>query len=349
MSRKSMLSLWVKSVTSSVAALASASTKRAVRSLIQVTNPVARHTRATKGECLVGLAIGVTGAQRYRLYRPSGLKPGETVPLLVMLHGCRQDAISFAEITRMNRVATKGRFLVLYPQQDRTVNAQGCWNWYDTKSGTAYDEASLIMAAIDQVCLQYPADPARIAVAGLSAGASMAALLATRYAGRFKAVIMHSGVPVGSANSTRTALAAMRGRSRLMSVKTPIENSDHLPPLLVIQGKADTLVAAANGRTSALRWAEATNAHEGSPRVVQTPGRYAMTVSDFKCDARTMVQLVSIDQLGHAWSGGAAGLPFSDAQGPDASRMVWAFAAKQFGVRSTILQHKLPTQAPLRA
>jgi poly(3-hydroxybutyrate) depolymerase len=39
---------------------------------------------------------------------------------------------------------------------------------------------------------------------------------------------------------------------------------------------------------------------------------------------------VLVAGLGHAWSGGAAGQPFSDAQGPDASRMAWAFAARQF-------------------
>lgn len=127
---------------------------------------------------------------------------------------------------------------MLYPQQDRMINAQCCWNWYDTKSGAAYNEAALIMAAVDQVCLQYPVDDKRIAVAGLSAGASMAALLAWRYSDRFKAVIMHSGVALGSADSARTALAAMRGRGISMPVKTLEEVPHELPPLLVIQGKA---------------------------------------------------------------------------------------------------------------
>jgi hypothetical protein len=40
--------------------------------------------------------------------------------------------------------------------------------------------------------------------------------------------------------------------------------------------------------------------------------------------------LVEVGRLAHAWSGGAASQPFGDGRGPDASRMVWAFAAKQF-------------------
>ena len=55
-----------------------------------------------------------------------------------------------------------------------------------------------------------------------------------------------------------------------------------------------------------------------------------MTVTDFKRQGSLVATLVEIGALGHAWSGGAAGQPFSDAQGPDASRMVWAFAARQF-------------------
>lgn len=55
-----------------------------------------------------------------------------------------------------------------------------------------------------------------------------------------------------------------------------------------------------------------------------------MEVTDFKQRGRTAATLVEVQGLGHAWSGGTASQPFSDSQGPDASRMVWAFAAKQF-------------------
>jgi hypothetical protein len=63
---------------------------------------------------------------------------------------------------------------------------------------------------------------------------------------------------------------------------------------------------------------------------VQRGSRYAMTVTDFKRKGSTVAKLVEVGRLGHAWSGGAANKPFSDGNGPDASRMAWAFAAKQF-------------------
>ena len=283
------------------------------------------------GDWIPGVAIGVAGARRYRLYRPPGVMPGERLPLVVMLHGCGQDAKGFATSTRMNRIAARHRFAVLYPEQDRLANAQGCWNWFDTRSGRTQGEVALIMKAIDQVCLLYPVDRTRIAVAGLSAGASMAALLATKYPGRFKAVVMHSGIPPGTARSTLSALGAMRGRR---SATAPVADADATavawPALMVIHGGMDVVVSARNGQAAVQLWADAKGATAGQARSVQRGQRHAMTVTDFKSGRRTVARWVEVGRLGHAWSGGAAGQAFSDAQGPDASRMAWAFALKQF-------------------
>jgi poly(hydroxyalkanoate) depolymerase family esterase len=278
------------------------------------------------GDWLAGVVMGPHGVRRYRLYRPVGLRLGERVPLMVMLHGCAQDAKSFAMLTRMNAIAARERFLVLYPEQDRLANVNGCWNWFDTDSGRAYGEAGLIMKAIDQVCLFYPVDRASVAVAGLSAGASMAALLATRHPDRFKAVVMHSGIPPGTAHSTVSALGAMRGR-RAPAVS--VDRAVLLPPLLVIHGAADALVSVKNGHAAVQAWADTAGAVAGPARSVQRGKRYEMVVTDFQHGKRTVAQLVEVGRLGHAWSGGTAGKPFSDSSGPDASRLAWSFVIKQ--------------------
>ncbi len=284
------------------------------------------------GHWSTGVALGPAGARRYKLYRPPGLQPGECVPMIVMLHGCGQDAKGFAASTRMNQIAARERFVVLYPEQDRLANRSGCWNWFDTKSGRAYGEAALVMATVEQACVLYPVDRQRVAVAGLSAGASMAALLVTRYPKRFKAVVMHSDIPPGTAHSALTALRAMHGhRATLPLQETPSTMAAAWPPpLLVIHGTADTVVDVRNGRAAAQVWADAAGARAKPERGVQRGKRYAMKVTDFKHKGSTVATFADVERLGHAWSGGAANVPFSDAQGPDASRMVWAFAAKQF-------------------
>ena len=285
------------------------------------------------GAWSLGVAVGTTGARRFRLYRPPDVKLSERLPLVVMLHGCGQDANGFATSTRMNRIAMRERFLVLYPEQDRLVNPQGCWNWFDTSSGRAFGEAGLIMQAIDQVCQLHPVDSTRVAIAGLSAGASMAALLVTLHPGRFKAVVMHSGIPPGTAHSTLSVMGAMHGnRATLPLAATPVTMAVLWPPLLVIHGEADGLVSPENGVAAVQLWVAAAGALAGTARNVQRGQRYPMAVSEYKRKGRTVATLVTVSRLAHAWSGGAANKPFSDAKGPDASRMVWAFAARQFRV-----------------
>jgi len=284
--------------------------------------------RSGEGDWLAGMVMSAVGPRRYWLFRPAGVKFGERLPLMVMLHGCHQDARSFADSTRMNTLATRERFLVLYPEQSRLSNGQGCWNWFDTKSGRAQAEAAWLMQAVDHACLFHAADRQRVAVAGLSAGASMAALLATRYPDRFQAVVMHSGIPPGAADSMLSAVGAMQGRPGALQATTP--TAADWPALMVIHGDEDALVSAENADAAAQLWSGAAGARASRARELQRGKRYPMQVVDFKRGAKLVATQVSVAQLGHAWSGGAAGQRFSDAKGPDSSRMAWAFAAKQF-------------------
>jgi poly(hydroxyalkanoate) depolymerase family esterase len=268
MARRIRKSLWTNPLSRSFGALTRATLRAGTRATMAAAKSARAPQRASRGAeaWLGGIAIGPAGARRYRLYRPPGALPGS--PLLVMLHGCGQDAAGFAASTRIQRLAAREGFLVLCPEQERLANAQACWNWFDTRSGRAQAEAASIVAAIDQVCARHRADPNRVVVAGLSAGASMAALLALRFPQRIRAVAMHSGVAPGAAHSTATAVSAMHGRRH--PVPLPADTAA-LPPLLVIQGSADPIVDQRNGRSAAQWWAAA--ATETAPRTVRGAAR----------------------------------------------------------------------------
>ncbi len=287
----------------------------------------------TGGSWASGVATGATGVRRYRLFKPTGLsRKGPGHPLVIMLHGCGQTATDFAASTRMNRLAAQYGFMVLYPEQDRLANAQACWNWFDTHHGRAQREATSIVAALDHACALHAIDPNRVAIAGLSAGASMAALVGLHFPHRFAAVVMHSGVEPTSANSAATALAAMRGRYRLANPVPHATLAQALPALLVIQGSADRVVLKTNGMRAAQAWATRTHAEPKAARVVRRGQRYPFTTMDWVGPRRRLlVTLSEVSGLGHAWSGGAASQAYSDPKGPDASRMVWAFAQREFG------------------
>ncbi|MBT2324016.1 prolyl oligopeptidase family serine peptidase [Variovorax paradoxus] len=345
MARRSSTSAFTRAYQRSLKALTNATLRSGKRIAGEVTRAAAKQLKPPRGpgDWLSGMAIGPGGARRFHLYRPPDLQIGERLPLVMMLHGCGQTGRDFAVSTRMNLLAARERFFVLYPEQDRLAHPQGCWNWYDRRSGKADAEAATLMSALDQACMLYPVDREHIAVAGLSAGASMAALLATRYPARFKAVAMHSGVAPGAARSPATALGAMRGRHAPPTLATAVGKAmgaaavfATLPPLLVLHGDADVVVSASNAGSTAAVWATATAAAPGAERTLQRGKRHAMRVTEYKRHGRTFVMLCEVAGLGHAWSGGAPRLPFSDAAGPSATRLVWAFAAKQFKAAAAV-------------
>jgi hypothetical protein len=53
-------------------------------------------------------------------------------------------------------------------------------------------------------------------------------------------------------------------------------------------------------------------------------------VTDYHNRGRLVATLCIVNGLGHAWSGDATGLPYSDPKGPDASRIASTFMKKQF-------------------
>lgn len=306
--------------------------KPATRKSAPAKTSLTRSKAATQVQLCTDFTVGFAGALRYRLFVPPGVQPTQRLPLLVMLHGCGQSADAFASSTRMNQIAAKEGFVVLYPEQNRLANLQGCWNWHQTRLGQT--EAEAILGAIHQVCQHQAVDPTRIAVAGLSAGASMAIRVAVRDPACFRAVVMHSGIAPGMAHSSVTAFTAMRGHG-VAAPLPALSAGTHLPALLVIQGSTDPLVAPGNGPMATQLWATREEAKAGSPRTVQRGARYPATLTDYKAKGRLVATLCEIRGLGHAWSGGAANQAFSDPKGPDASRMIWAFAVKQFAKLAT--------------
>lgn len=331
MSRRSVAASWRKAWHQGL--------RRATREAARTLAPLAAKARSSvppaaarpppgPGEWLAGAAMGAGGMRRFHLFRPPDWRRGERWPLLVMLHGCGQDGGALARATRMNRLALRERCLVLYPEQGRLANAHNCWNWFETDAGRAQAEAALILGAIDQACLLHGADRARVLIAGLSAGASMAALMATRFPQRFRGVVMHAGVPPGQATTSVTALRAMRGQ--LVEPTPPPGVKAAWPPLLVIHGSEDRVVSPRNGQAAVALWTAMAGAGDTRVRRTQRGQRHPMTVTEHRRDGRPVATLVEVARLGHAWSGGAAGQPFSDPAGPDASRMLWRFAQSVF-------------------
>lgn len=237
------------------------------------------------------------------LFLPS---QGNPRALVLMLHGCTQNALDFARGTRMNEWAERGRFAVFYPEQNSQANSRLCWNWFVKNSAEPDSLYDLTRKTRDQLQVD------RVYVAGLSAGACMAALLAHRYPDFFAGVGLHSGVPLGAAASTVGALLAMRGLSRWG------KNQGWTSPTLIFHGDQDNIVSVKNAER--LRQQACLGRQLQSKEDSLSEGGRRVRRARF-LDAWGKVQVESwvVEGLGHAWSGGSREGSWTDPQGPDAS------------------------------
>jgi poly(3-hydroxybutyrate) depolymerase len=127
--------------------------------------------RPAPGSFVAGEFTCPQGTLAYRLYTPHG-SPLRRMPLVVMLHGCSQSAVDFAIGTGMNRLADELGFVVLYPQQSQSANLARCWNWHKPDNQARGRGEPAVIAALTRHAMALSrANPARIYIAGLSAGA----------------------------------------------------------------------------------------------------------------------------------------------------------------------------------
>jgi poly(hydroxyalkanoate) depolymerase family esterase len=279
------------------------------------------------------------GPLAYRLYLPSNAREDQRA-LLVMLHGCKQNALSFAEGTQMNRVADEHGFAVLYPEQSGAANPWRCWNWFDPATLERDGEADLIARLIDHITVGHSIDRARVWVAGISAGAAMARILAVRHASLFAACAVHSGVMYRASRGVIQALATLRKGSRLtQEAALRLAEQDvqgHLPfvPTLVIHGDRDPVVNPVNGRQIveqakllAARERPGAETLSGPHEHRTSANSRSYTQRDFSRGGAVLIREIVVEGLAHAWSGGDERHPFNDAAGPSAARLIWDFAS----------------------
>ncbi len=249
------------------------------------------------------------GSREYRVFVPK-LATQRPAGMIMMLHGCTQSPVDFANGTDMNRVADENGLIVVYPAQSRGANMQSCWNWFDAADQhTGAGEPAILAALARQMQREHDVPEGRVFVAGLSAGAAMAVILGRTYPEVFAGVGAHSGLAYKAATDMPSAFAAMGGKL------APFDAArKHPVATIVFHGTADSTVHAANGQRIA---------DEARPNGVEV-------VQDGHSNGRSFTRSIIADGdmpsehwriagLGHAWSGGKSTGSYADPAGPDAS------------------------------
>ena len=305
--------------------------------------PDAPEATAGPGEFTGGTHTQAAQSLRYKLFVPQGhgLRP---LPLVVMLHGCTQDADDFAAGTGMNERARERAFFVLYPQQASHANPAACWNWFKhNHQQRGRGEPALIASLTKAVMQQYGVDPRRVYLAGLSAGGAMAAIVAAAYPELFAAVGVHSGLPGGAASNLAEALAVMQGGANLQFKAALSGNAAEVAvhprkrvPTIVFHGDQDRTVHPRNGEqviAAALEQSAGTLRGPTRPcadqrqveRGVSAQGRHYTRQIHNDDTGRATAEHWLVHGAGHAWSGGQPQGSCTEADGPDATREMLRF------------------------
>ena len=318
------------------------------------------------------LFTSTAGARPFFVYTPTGHRPDTPAPLVVVLHGCSQTPRGIAITTQWNELAEEHGAVVVYPGQTLAVapddvvgpdgepgssrqdgwpegNGDHCWNWFlPQHQGRDAGEPAIIAGITRAVMARWTIDPARVYVAGLSAGAAMAVVLGATYPDLYAAVGAHSGLQYEAATDVFSAFQALAhgGPDPVEQGRRAYEAmGEHarVVPVLVVQGTADRRVHPVNGDQVIEQWL-VTNRLAGGPGFTAgfaspatdtrfpepVPGGHPYRVRTWVDSAGAAVhEYWTVDGMGHAWSGGYWLGSFADPRGPSATRAMVAFFARQ--------------------
>jgi poly(hydroxyalkanoate) depolymerase family esterase len=199
------------------------------------------------------------GALRMFEYVPADPQPA----LVVVLHGCTQTAASYDFGAGWSTLADRHGFVLLLPEQQRTNNANNCFNWFragDIERGQG--EAMSIRHMVEKMIVDHGIDRHRVFVTGLSAGGAMTSVMLAAYPDVFAAGAIIAGLPYGTATNVKEAFESM-GQVRARSarewgdlVRAASPHKGPWPRVSVWHGGADPVVKSKNAHEIIKQWTD---------------------------------------------------------------------------------------------
>lgn len=313
--------------------------------------PGAETTRSVAAEDVPARLVAVNdfGSNPGRLamfaYVPPSLPKG--APLVVVLHGCTQDAAGYDHGSGWSELAERHGFALLYAEQQRVNNPNLCFNWFrrgDTERGRG--EPMSIRQMVRRMLRDHKLDARRVFITGLSAGGAMTAVMLATYPELFAAGAIIGGLPHGAAGNVQEAFTSMAGGiSREPSawgdlVRSASAHKGAWPRVSIWHGTEDATVRLANAHELVKQWTDVHGLGAAEPERDLGDGHERLIWAGGK---GPLVELVTIAGMGHGVpiaagqeSGGEAG-PYFLETGLASTRRIAAF----FGL--------IPARAVVRA
>lgn len=222
----------------------------------------------------------------------------ESNDLVVLLHGCTQNAEELARATGM--LASSQTYSLLLPQQVPENNAKLCFNWFSPQDQAGTEgEAQSIISMIEWV--KSTQDIKHIYLLGLSAGGAMASNLLSTVPEYFTAGIIVAGVAFPCAKDLLMAMTCMKSggvdTASELAEKLGHLREARLPKLIIISGEADQIVDPINAVLQANIWT-ALGGYKHISRK-KMPG-YSLDSWGVSASNEAVFHF-SIEGFGHAW------------------------------------------------
>lgn len=292
------------------------------------------------------------GGLRMFTYLPPSLP--RRPALVVVLHGCGQDASGYDHGAGWSTLAKRYGFALLLPQQQEINNVNVCFNWFNPDD-TARDrgEAASIRRMIDKMAYDHRIDRRRIYITGLSAGGAMTMAMLALYPEVFAAGAAIAGLPYGIAGNAREALGGMMAAPSRPArelgdlVRNASNHTGPWPRLSVWHGSADRTVHPGNADEIVKQWLDLNGLPEapmaeanvdGHPRQVWWNANGETVVESYTIAG--MAHGTPIDLVGNDERYGAEGA-FQIEVGISSSYHI----AKFFGLTRRVHQTDAPAEA----
>jgi len=279
--------------------------------------------------------VGSTGVPGGRLteLRDFGSNPGNLAawyhvpdhlapcaPLVVVLHGCTQNAASYDLGSGWSDLADQHGFAVLFPEQRRANNPNLCFNWFepaDSRRGAG--EPLSIVEMMEHMILHHGLDRSRSFVTGLSAGGAMTSVLLATYPDLFAGGAIIAGLPFGSASNIPQALERMRGQGSpgdnalAAAIRDASSHRGPWPTVSIWHGSADHVVAPSNADAILNQW-RAVHGVLSTPVVAERVAGHARRT--WQKGGRVVIEDYRITGMGHGTPVAAAGNEACGKAGP---------------------------------
>ena len=242
------------------------------------------------------------GGLRMFEHVPEGLPAGR--PLVLVLHGCRQDAESYDRAAGWATLAEERGFAVVYAQQRETNNPRLCFTWFRPSEVTRdRGELMSIRQMVARTAERAASDKRRVFVTGLSAGGAMTAAMLANYPDVFAGGAIIAGLPFGAARDATRAFEAMgeapyrTAREWSDLVRTVSPHIARKPAISIWHGTADDTVSLSNGIALVEQWRDLYRLPKDAFVEKRMKGRRTRIWPDK--DGKPLVTFHEIDGMGH--------------------------------------------------